>query len=115
MTNFSRHLGLASLILLGLPLARAAFDPALVAADAQWVVYLDLNEFRETVLGREMIALTQKKIGPQLAAAAVRVDIAKVLALVNNVTAYGASFSTEPKTLDGTLIITGGPDLRKIA
>jgi hypothetical protein len=113
MRSYFKYFTLASLLLLA-P-ARAAFDPALVAADAQWVVYLDLNEFRETVLGRELMALTQKKIATELAASPVRIDVAKILALVNNVTAYGASFSTEAKTLDGTLIITGGPELRKIA
>ena len=115
MRNHFQPFVLASLFILAVVPARAAFDAAIVSADAQWVVHLDVSEFRDTVLGRELIGLVQKKIGADLAKAPVRVDVARIIALVNNVTAYGASFSTEPNSLDGTLIITGGPELRKIA
>ncbi|HUR60067.1 MAG TPA: hypothetical protein VM029_20255 [Opitutaceae bacterium] len=115
MRNHFQPFALASLCILAVVPARAAFDPAIVSADAQWVVYLDMAEFRETVFGREMIALTQKKLGTELAGAPVRVDVAKILALANSVTAYGASFSTDPKSVDGTLVISAGPELRKIA
>jgi hypothetical protein len=96
----------------------AAFNPAIVAADAQWVVYLDFNELRETTLGRELVSMTEKKVQaefPQGGPADLRINITKVLTTIGSVTGYGANFSTEPKTLDGTLVIQGTADLRKIA
>lgn len=104
----------ASLLLLSFVPAQGAFNPAIVAADAQWVVFFDLTELRESTLGRELIDTTQKKIAPALANGAVRIDVQKILGLVTSVTAYGASFSADPKLMDGTLVIAGSADLRKI-
>lgn len=93
----------------------AAFNPAIVASDAQWVVFLDVDELRGTTLGKELLDMAQKKLTPDLGKGALRVDVQKIIGLVSRATAYGASFSVEPKTMDGTLVIEGPAELRKIA
>lgn len=109
---------LLSLAVFALPLclasqALAAFSPAIVGADAQWVVYADLNSLRDSTLGKQLIE-TAQKAQFQVANGTVGVDVPKVLATVGTITAYGANMSTDPKKLDGTLVVQGTPDLRKI-
>ncbi len=105
-------LALAAVALIA-PSGRAALNPALVPADAQWVVYADLSALRSTALGKELIALAEK--AQAQSSAKIGVDVSKVLATVGKVTGYGTTFSPDPNQLDGTLIIQGTPDLRKIA
>ena len=95
--------------------ARAAFNPAIVGAEAQWVAFLDVAELRGTTLGKELLDTAQKKLTPDLANGALRVDVQKILGLVSRATAYGSSFSMESKTMDGTLVLEGPAELRKIA
>lgn len=95
------------------PSASAAFSPAIVGADAQWVVYADLNSLRDSTLGKQLIE-TAQKAQFQVANGTVGVDVPKVLATVGTITAYGTNMSTDPKKLDGTLVVQGTPDLRKI-
>lgn len=107
------------LALLVLPLwplgeAQADVDPAIIPTDARWVVYADLNALRASALGKEIVAMAEKaqfdtgqgKIG---------LDVPKLLATVGTATAFGANFSRDPKAIDGTLVLQGTPDLRKIA
>src|SRR4051812_26008588 len=104
------------LSLLFLAPARAAFNPHIVAADAQWVVYADLNGLRSSALGRELIASVQAQM-PSFppTAAGIEVDFQKLLATIGNVTAYGTNFSPKANLIDGALLIEGTGDLRKIA
>ncbi len=115
MRKLSRLFATAALPLLLICPAPAAFNPAIVGADAQWMVFVDLQELRGTTLGKDLIDMGQKHLAPDFANAPVRVDVQKILGLINTITAYGASFSTDPKTMDGTLVIEGTADLRKIA
>jgi hypothetical protein len=116
------------LVLLPFPLlllcpARAEFNPAIVSADAQWVVSVDLNELRDSTLGKELLALAQKQIeintgqnGPAggVAIGDLRINFQKTFEMVGSVTAYGSNFSSDPKLIDGALVIQGTADLRKI-
>ena len=105
---------LVALALPLLPAARATVNPALVSADAKWLVYADLNALRAGAIGKELIALGEKaqfdtgggKIG---------VDWQKLLVTIGSATAYGANISPDPKQTDGTLVVQGTADLRKIA
>ena len=92
----------------------AALQPSIVGADAQWVLHLDLNTFRTTKLGHELItfATAQQK---EQTASPLHLDIAKLLTTVGSATAYGTNFSKDPKQMDGTLILQGTAELRKIA
>lgn len=104
-----------ALAAMALPLPRlaAAVNPALIPADARWVVYADLNTLRTSTLGKEVIALAeQAQAGSKNP---IGIDLQKVMATVGTATAFGANFSTNPQALDGTLILQGTPDLRKIA
>jgi hypothetical protein len=94
--------------------ALASVNPAVVSADAKWLVYADLNALRESVLGKELIALGEKD---QLdtGAGKLGVDWQKLLATVGSATAYGANLSSDPKQMDGALVFQGTPNLRKIA
>lgn len=94
--------------------AKAAFDPAVVAADAQWVVHVDLNTLRGTVLGKELIGQIEKQMPPASETGELRIDFQKLLSTVGSATAYGTNFNNDPKKVDGALIARGTPDLRKI-
>ena len=112
-TIFARFTILA-FTLFSLPLARSAMDPAVISADAKWVAYADLNALRSSAVGRELIAAAEKA---QLSKTHGKfgVDLEKVLAMIESATAYGANFSEDPNLRDGTLIVQGTNDLRKIA
>jgi hypothetical protein len=94
--------------------ARAAFDPAIVPADAKWVVHIDLNAVRESPVGKELMAIVEKNaVIPN--SANIQIDVKKVIATLGSATAYGTTFSKDPKEIDGTLVLQGTDDLRKIA
>jgi hypothetical protein len=103
--------------------ARAALDPATVSGDAQWVVHVDLNQLRQTIIGRELIAFAERQMPKPNAnsgAAAnpvpdITLNFEKMLATIGSVTGYGSNFVPDPAKLDGALVIAGTPDLRKIA
>lgn len=92
--------------------ARAAINPAIVSADARWVVYADLNTLRSTAVGRELVAMADQA---QLENAKIGLNAQKVLATIGTMTAYGTNFSPKPEAMDGTLVLQGTPDLRKIS
>ncbi len=98
------------------PLAAAsgAPDAAIVGADAQWMLYVDLNSLREGPLGKELIAAATKA-HPKFSEADIQVDFQKLLATVGTITAYGTNFSQHPDQIDGTLVVQGTADFRKIA
>jgi hypothetical protein len=108
------RLSLLALPFLPLSQTRAALNPALVSADARWVVYADLNALRASSIGKELIGLAEKA---QLDTGngKVGIDWQKLLATVGTATAYGTNISSDPKQIDGALVIQGTADLRKIA
>jgi hypothetical protein len=92
----------------------AAYDPAVVAADARWIVYVDLNALRASTLGKELVTAIEKAQS-QATGGMIGIDIPKVLATVGALTAYGTNLSADPAAVDGALIAQGTADLRKIA
>jgi len=93
--------------------AHAAFDPATVPADAKWILHLDFNALRESPVGKELITMIEKKaVIPS--GANIQLDVKKLIATLGSATAYGTTFSKDPKEIDGTLILQGTDDLRKI-
>lgn len=103
---------------LGLPLltmlpAHAAFSPEVVGADARWVLHADFNALRDSVLGRELIEKAEELQTGALQGV-VNVDVPKVFATIGAITAYGSNLATDPKLIDGTLVIQGTADLGKI-
>jgi hypothetical protein len=96
------------------PAARPAYNPAVVGADARWVVYADFNTLRESTVGRELIAaISQAQV--QATTGAFGINVPKLLTTIGALTAYGTNLSSNPEAIDGTLIAQGTPDLRKIA
>lgn len=96
------------------PFTRAALESNTVPADAKWVIHLDLDAVRESPVGKELVALIEKNAElPK--AANIQIDVKKVIASISSATAYGTTFSKNPKEIDGTLILQGTDDLRKIA
>ena len=114
MKNLFLRTALLGLSLIFTREVRGEFNPALVAGDSRWVVYADLNTLRESPIGKQLVAATSKF---QLDAnsAPVHLNLPRLLATVGNITAYGANFSKDAKQVDGTLVIQGTPELRKIA
>lgn len=94
--------------------AHAAFDPAIVAGDARWLVHVDLVALRETQLGQALLAGLEE-LAPHMQRGGLQPDFEKILATAGTLTAYGSNFAPDPKQLDGTLVLRGTPDLRKIA
>lgn len=105
-----------AIALLPLRVAQAAFDPSIVGGDARWVVYADLNELRQSEIGKRLEAaigeIQQNAV--KEAPMDLRLNIPKVLQTVGTITAYGTNFSQDPKLLDGTLIVRGTTELPKI-
>ena len=114
MKTFLSRFLLAVCSLASMPAARAAFSPALVPADARWVVYADMNAVRESAVGKELLAAAQKA-QPEVMGGHIAIDAQRVLSTVGTITAYGSNLSADSKLLDGTLIAQGTPELRKIA
>jgi hypothetical protein len=115
--HMKKHfLVLAALALPLLPASRAvaAVNPAVIPADARWVVYADLDTLRTSVIGKELITLAEKT-QVETPGGKVGVDWQKLLATIGSATAYGTNLSRDPKDIDGTLVIQGTADLRKIA
>lgn len=94
--------------------AHAAVNPAIVSADARWLVYADLNSLRQTTLGKELIN-SGRRIPFVIGAADVGVNWQKLLETIGSATAYGTTISPDLNEIDGTLIIEGKPELRTIA
>ncbi len=108
-----RHLALLGLSLWSATIARAELQPSMISADAHWVAYADLDGMRNTLVGKDLLEFNRKH---QASAAGdtLAVDIAHVLESIGSITAYGSSASVA-RSLEGTLIAQGTPDLRKIA
>jgi hypothetical protein len=114
MKNLLPTLFTALLVVLPLSSSHAALDPKIVSADARWLLHLDLNLLRQSEIGRELLDLAAKN-HPSNPDAPVHVDFQKVLATVGKATAYGANFAHNPELIDGTLVVEGTAELRKIA
>jgi hypothetical protein len=91
----------------------AAVDPSIVPADSMWLIYADLNSLRTSILGKELVTLAEQ-MKLDTGQGQLGLDMQKVLATVGSITAYGANFSQDPKSIDGALVAQGTPDLRKI-
>ena len=105
-------LGSPLLALAAMP-ASAEFDPGAVPAEAQWVFYLDMGALRSSALGAELMALVPA-LDLDSEELPVKVNLPKVIESIGSATAYGTSFSKDPKDLDGALVLRGTEDLRKI-
>jgi hypothetical protein len=112
----NKHLLTVTVLLVFQPLsgsARAAYDPAVAGADSQWVIYADMNALRASALGKELVAQADKaQAGAN--GLSVHIDVQKLLATVGTVTAYGSNFDKSPDRVNGTLVVKGTADMRKI-
>ncbi len=97
------------------PAAHAEFNPALVPADAKWVVYADLAALRETALGKQLIA--RFPVAENLPEESpIQPNIGKILDTVGSITGFGnLELTANHADMTGALVIQGTPDLRKIA
>lgn len=108
-----RLLAATALSALLAPAGFANYNPAIVAADARWVIHADFNDLRASELGKELIAALEKaQTGSS--GGVIGINIPRLLATIGSVTAYGTNLTPDPEKLDGTLIAQGTPDLRKI-
>ena len=101
------------LLAIGATPARAGFEAAIVPAEAQWVLYFDLNTLRSSALGSELLTLVPA-IDLDSKEFPVKVSIPKIIESIGSATAYGTNFSEDPATMDGALVVRGTDDLRKI-
>ncbi|MEO6004342.1 MAG: hypothetical protein ABIZ04_19535 [Opitutus sp.] len=114
MKNVLPLLCSAALAVLPLSSSHAALDPKIVSADARWLLHVDFNLLRQSEIGRSLLETAMKNHAPENNST-VHVDFQKVLATVGRATAYGANFAHDPQLIDGTLVVEGTADLRKIA
>jgi hypothetical protein len=113
MNTLNRIITASCLPLLPLTTAIGAVNREIVPADAQWVVNLDLNALRASVLGQELTKFATA-MQSEISQGGIRLNVEKTLATAGSLTAYGTSFSADPEKMDGTLILQGTPELRKI-
>lgn len=120
MKKFLSSAVFGGLCLLSLPCAQAAIELSQVAADANWVVYADLNAIRSSALGKDLMALLTKqqmdKTGGILS-----LNVPKVLETIGSITAYGTCSSVagspEAKEVEfekAALVVQGTEKLKKI-
>ena len=114
MKNVLPLLCSAAMAVLPLSSSHAALDPKIVSADARWLLHVDFNLLRQSEIGRTLLETATKNHPPEKDGP-VHVDFQKVLATVGRATAYGANFAHDPQLIDGTLVVEGTADLRKIA
>ncbi|MBE2216084.1 MAG: hypothetical protein IAE82_19580 [Opitutaceae bacterium] len=91
----------------------ARFDAAVVPAEAQWVLYADLNTLRASALGTELMAMVPK-VDLDSKELPLKVNLPKLLESIGSATAYGTNFSEDPEKMDGAIVVRGTEDLRKI-
>ena len=113
MTTFLFRCAIVALPALSFGSAFAAYNPGIVAADARWIVYLDLDALRAGSIGKELIPVIEKAQS-QETGGVIGLNIPKVLTTVGSLTAYGTNLSKDPAAMDGALIAQGTADLRKI-
>ncbi len=93
---------------------QAELNPALVPADAKWVLHADVAALRSTVLGEKLMAqVSQVALTPETDP--LRPNVPKILETVGLITAFGSDLSGKPEAIDGALVLQGTADLRKIA
>lgn len=92
----------------------AAYEPAIVGADARWVIHADFNALRTSTLGKELVTAVETA-QREATKGTIGIDISKLLATIGSLTAYGTNLLADPKTIDGALIAQGTANLRKIA
>jgi len=98
----------------------AALDTAIVPAEAQWVVYADFNEMRQTVIGQEIITRTQQQYAKETAndpmnGLNIGGLISQIMETVGSVTLSGTAITDQPEEMDGTAIIQGTAKMRTIS
>ncbi|MGC4072050.1 MAG: hypothetical protein QM760_05950 [Nibricoccus sp.] len=99
------------------PVAVSSLDTRTISADALWVMHLNLNSLRESIVGKELVAQAMVLQAQELKKEKmpVQVDIPKLLETIGSITAYGTNLSQDPNLVDGALLFQGTADLRKIA
>ena len=95
----------------------SVLNTKIVSAEALWVMHLDLNALRDSIVGKELVAqaMAAQAQAMKKENMPVQVDIPKLLATIGSITAYGTNLSQDPNLVDGALLIQGTADLRKIA
>ncbi|MBL9201061.1 MAG: hypothetical protein JNL39_11170 [Opitutaceae bacterium] len=112
MNSILRPLFLATALLFGAT-AHAALNPAFVSAEARWIVHADLDALRATTLGQELVSAIEKAQA-DATGGTIGLDVARTLKTIGTLTAYGTNLTADPKAIDGALIASGTPELRKI-
>ena len=113
MNTLIRPLLLLCLPVIPASLSQAAFSPDVIADDARWALNLDLGAVRATSVGKELLAsLTAAQ--PGLGNGQIKLDFNKVSGTITSITAYGSNFAHDPHAIDGTLVVQGTPEMRKI-
>ncbi len=113
MHHFLFRSALIAFSFIALAPAKAAYDPAIVGADARWLIHADLNALRTSALGKELVTAVEKAQS-QATGGFIGLDVSRVLATVGSLTAYGTNLAPKAEAIDGTLILQGTTDLRKI-
>lgn len=108
------RIALLSLSLLATPFCSAAVSPSHVAADATWIAYADLNAIRSSALGKDLMEMIRKQQAEKTGGL-FGVNAPKVMETIGSITAYGTVSTNDTNSANGTLLIQGTPDLKKIA
>lgn len=100
--------------------AQAAIDPAIVPVSAQWVVYADFAEMRQTEIGQEVINRVQEEYAKEakddgMGKLNIGALISQIMETVGSITLFGTAITENPEEMDGTAVISGTPKMRTIS
>lgn len=90
------------------------FEPSRVSADSHWVVHVDLETLWPTSIGRSLVQALETP-STRSENRTIPVSLQRLLGTLRSVTAYGASIPSGPSTFDGTVLVEGTTEMRKIA
>ena len=101
MNRFTFRPAWCLLPLLTVSVGQAAYNPALVSAEARWVVFADLEGLRASTIGKELVAIAEKA-QVQTTGGQIGVNLPKLFATIGTLTWGRISFRAAVSFFSGT-------------
>lgn len=110
--KFKLYLLAAVLALMAHPLDAATLPKKQIAADAKWLLHVDLQNLRQTKLGEFATkGVLEKAVAPLKSQ--VGIDVNGLVERVSSITAYGTDFQKNPEA-NGVLLVQMDAEAQKI-
>lgn len=93
-------------------LTAAPLQRSLVAADAKWVLHVDMESLQKSKLGASLLKVAMDEVGADLKEG-MHIDVPAIVAQTGSITAYGADFKPGPAGR-GVLIWQGSKEVEQV-